>query len=212
VAAGTAVEGPPSATSGLTVTDIVQGIPNQRNPVQNTIPYIGGRQTQFDVGLSWQIDRWHLQGEYLHARVNRRDVPVMTMYPFGALPFHPITISGGYLGLSYVALDKPGWTLVPVIKYETLHVSGDNMVDSFVYQQAMGSKTAIMGRFASPAEFNNDVQALTLGVTWFINPKFKIMGNWVFEKVGEDLIGGTRLRQGEDRDQNILMIRTQLKF
>ena len=210
VAAGTGVEGPPSATSGLTVTDIVQGVPNQRNPVANTVPFIGGRQTQFDAGLSWQIDRWHLQGEYLHARVNRRDVPVMTMVPFGALPFHPITISGGYIQLSYVALEKPGWTIVPVIKYETLQVGGDNMTDTFVFTPSLGK--AVPGRFVSPVEFSNDVQAFTLGATWFINPKFKVMGNWIFEKVGEDLIGGTRLRQGETRDQNIIMIRTQLKF
>jgi hypothetical protein len=211
-AAATGVEGPPSATSGLTVTDIVQGVPNQRNPVANTVPYIGGRQTQFDVGLSWQIDRWHLQGEYLHARVNRRDVPDLTMYPYGALPFHPITISGGYILLSYVALDKPGWTIVPVIKYETLHVGGDNMVGTFAFSPRQGSQNVIQARFVSPVWFNNDVQAFTLGATWFINPKFKIVGNWVFEKLGEDLIGGTRLSQGETRDQNIFMIRTQVKF
>jgi phosphate-selective porin len=211
-AAATAVEGPPSSSAGLTVTDIVASVPNQRNPVQGTVPYIGGRQTQFDVGLSWVIDRWRLKGEYLHARVNRRDVPVTTMYPFGALPFHPITISGGYIQLSYVALDKPGWTIVPVIKYETLHVGGDNMTGTFVFGPAVGKQPAILGRYVSPVEFDNDVQAFTLGASWLINPKFKVMGDWVIESIGEDLIGATRLRRGENQDQNIIMVRTQLKF
>jgi phosphate-selective porin len=71
---------------------------------------------------------------------------------------------------------------------------------------------AIIGRYVSPVEFDNDVQAFTLGASWFINPKFKIMGNWVIERIGEDLIGGTRLREGENQDQNIILIRSQLKF
>ncbi|MFQ5457293.1 MAG: hypothetical protein ACE5FC_02390, partial [Myxococcota bacterium] len=62
------------------------------------------------------------------------------------------------------------------------------------------------------SEYDNDFRALTVGVTWHINPRFKIMGNWVFENIGQDLIGRTRLTRGENTDQNVFMIRSQVKF
>jgi hypothetical protein len=177
----------------------------------NTVPFIGGNQTQFDVGLSWIIDRFRLKGEFIHANVSRRDVPVMTQYPFGALPFGSIVISGGYLQLSYVAIDRPHMTIVPVIKYETMHVKGDDSVFTLDLDPLPGSGNVALGRFKN-GEFDNDLQALTVGATWFINPKLKVMANWIFEEVGEDLIGSSRLRAGEDTSQNIFLVRSQLKF
>jgi hypothetical protein len=38
------------------------------------------------------------------------------------------------------------------------------------------------------------------------------MANYVYEQIGEDIIGSTLLRQGVDKDQNLFLFRTQLKF
>ena len=103
----------------------------------------------------------------------------------------------------------------PSIRFpEIMHVRGDNnVIETFETSVcSCGLENDILtGRFVG-GEFDNDLQALTVGLTWFINPKFKIMGNWVFETVGEDMIGSTRLRRGEDTSQNLWMVRTQLDF
>lgn len=208
-AAATGNNGPTSASSGLTVTDIVAGVPSAPVVFGNTVPYIGGNQTQFDVGMSWIIDRFRLKGEYIWAHLNRRDVPVTGTYPYGALGLHPIQIGGGYVQLSYVVLDRPHATIVPVIKYETMHVRGDNIVSSFILDSG---PPVVMGRFVNPAEYDNNFQALTLGFSWFVNPKLKFMANYINERLGEDVIGSTLLRQGVDTNQNIFLFRTQLKF
>ncbi len=203
----------PSASSGLTVHDLVS-ILGSRNRVRMTVPYIGGRQTSYDLGLSWVIDRFRLKGEYLFARVGRRDIPVTSAFPYGALALHPITISGGYVQASYVLYDGESHKVIPVLKYETMHVRGDNqVVETFVTEECDCGVTRniLTGRFVGN-DYNNDFQALTAGVSWYINPRFKIMGNWVFEWMGEDLIGPTRLRRGENTNQNIFMVRGQLKF
>ncbi len=206
LAGATGLNGPPSSSSGLTVNDMIS-TPGQNPRVSMTVPYIGGTQNQVDAGFSWMVDRWHLVGEYIWAKVDRRDIPVTDEYPFGAVNFDPVKINGGYLQLSYILTDRPGMTLVPVIKYEVMHVNDDERLENVL----INPTTMEMGR-VSLGDFNNDVRAFTAGITWFINPNFKIMGNWVYESVGEDLIGSTRLRQGEDQDQNIFMIRSQVKF
>jgi hypothetical protein len=205
VATGTNV---PSATSGLTLKDIAS-ISGGRNPVTMTIPYIGGRQTMYNMGISWVIDRFRLKGEYMYARVTRRDIPDTSKYPFGALNFHPLTVSGGYLQLSYLLYNGENHKVMPVLKYETMQVRGDSRVmDDFV---TVSGPVLVPARVVTD-DYSNDFQALTVGVQWFINPKFKIMANYVFEWMGEDLIGPTRLRRGENTNQNVVMIRTQLKF
>jgi len=136
-------------------------------------------------------------------------VPVTSQFPFGALGLHPIVVRGGYVQLSYVVLDRPHATIVPVIKYEILDVSGDNIVSTFTLDPG---PPPVMGRLVSPVEYDNNLQALTLGFTWFVNPKLKFMANYVYEQIGEDIVGSTRLRQGVDKDQNLFLFRTQLKF
>ena len=208
-AVATGNNGPPSATAGLGVTDIVAGVTAAPVTFVNTVPYIGGNMTSYDVGASWIIDRFRVKGEYIWSHLDRRDVPMTTQFPFGALDLHPIKISGGYVQLSYVVLDRPHATIVPVIKYETMAVTGDNIVSTFTFDTPTGLVT---GRFVNPAEYANDLQALTLGFTWFVNPKLKFMANYVYEQIGEDIIGSTRLRQGVNTDQNLFLFRTQLKF
>ncbi len=208
-AVATGNNGPPSATAGMNVTDIVAGVPNAPVTFTNTVPYIGGNMTSYDVGLSWIVDRFRVKGEYIRSHIDRRDVPVTSQFPFGALDLHPIVVSGGYVQFSYVVLDRPHATIVPVIKYETMSIKGDNMVSTFVFSPG---PPQVMGRFVNPAQFDNDLQAVTVGFTWFINPKLKIMANYVYEEIGEDIIGSTRLRQGVDTDQNLFLFRTQLKF
>lgn len=204
----------PSSSSGLTVHDIIS-ISDGRNRIAMTIPFIGGNQTSFDVGIQWIVDRFKLQGEYLWAHVDRRDVPITSATPFGALGLHPIEISGAYLQASYVIWQGETQRLVPVVKYEWLHVRGDDRVDeSFETKACTGcdleSKTLVSRSLGS--EFDNDFRALTMGVTWHINPRFKIMGNWVYENIGQDLVGRTRLDRGENTDQSVWMIRSQVKF
>ncbi|MDP3937454.1 MAG: porin [Deltaproteobacteria bacterium] len=206
LAGATGLNGPPSGSSGMTVSDMIS-TPGQNPRVSMTVPYIGGHQNQVDAGISWFVDRWHLVGEYIWANVDRRDIPQTDVYPFGAVNLNPAKINGGYLQLSYILTDRPGMTLVPVIKYEVMHVKDDERIETVL----INPTTMEMGRVAL-GDYNNDVRAFTAGITWFINPNFKIMGNWVYESVGDDLIGSTRLRQGENRDQNIFMIRSQVKF
>jgi len=206
LAAATGLNGPPSDSSGMNVGDMIS-TPGQNPQVSMTVPYIGGRQTQMDAAFSWMVDRWHLTGEYIWAKVDRRDVPMTTEYPYGALDLNAMRINGGYLQLSYVLTDRPGLTLVPVIKYEIMHIRDDERVTTVVIDPV----TDAMGRI-NVGDFNNDIRAFTAGITWFINPHFKIMGNWVYEVVGEDYIGPTRLMRGEDTNQNIFMLRSQIKF
>jgi phosphate-selective porin len=203
-----------NAPTSLTVHDLVS-IGGGRNRVRMTIPFIGGQQTSYDLGLQWVVERFKLQGEYLWAHVDRRDVPVTSAAPYGALGLHPIEISGAYLQASYAIWKSKTQSLVPVVKYEWMHVRGDDRVDeTFVTKSCTGcdleSKTLVSRAVGS--EYDNDFRALTVGVTWHINPRFKIMGNWVFENIGQDLIGRCRLDRGENTDQNVFMIRSQIKF
>ncbi|MFQ5458704.1 MAG: porin, partial [Myxococcota bacterium] len=168
-----------NAPTSLTVADVVS-IGGGRNRVRQTIPFIGGQQTSYDLGIQWIVDRFKFQGEYLWAHVDRRDVPVTTAAPFGALGLHPIELSGAYVQMSYVIWKGETQSLVPVVKYEWMHVRGDDMVnETFVTKRCTGcdlvSKTLVARSIGS--EYDNDFRALTVGVTWHLNPRFKIMGN-----------------------------------
>ncbi len=204
-----------NAPTSLTVHDIVS-IGGGRNRVRMTIPDIGGQQTSYDLGFQWIVDRFKLQGEYLWAHVDRRDGDVEnSASPFGALGLHPIDLSGAYLQASYIIWEGETQSLVPVVKYEWMHVRGDDRVNEEFETKActgcdLESNTLISRSLGS--EYDNDFRALTMGVTWHLNPRFKIMGNWVYENIGQDLIGRTRLDRGENTDQHVFMIRSQVKF